>query len=1286
MCFSCFHSSSAKKPAPPQPALSDPQPSGHVIVPAAAVPRAGDTTQPSEPTAIPTAAKVPAAAAVTTASTAAVPDPQIHYASEAEALRALAKGIESDDHDTVMRLQRCWCTPDPASPNAGCAGHWVVAAGRLRLARMMVDVVQADLPTPDLNPFAVADARGATAVELAAEISRSEGGDSLSILATLLPAVGRQTLLQTRNFGAKDGVESSILGAAIRNADVGGLQLILDHIRSMHASAVDIRATGLSIADIAFGPNCIRHFVVSGKAYQEHARLVLAAIEFLYQPSSPDWLSVHLPTWISSGTCQLFGAATSLNSTRPRLLSLMIATSPSQTTPRGVLATLVESSLEVDALLACLDAISDSLCVSAAAMDPDCAAGHLTDLASAALAALAHPEATRILESLVRFPDAGLAVGEKLIQTSSAHATTVVHAVARAGQPQWMETVFRVATDDAAPVVDSDMLYPVHVAASQDNPQALSALLAKWSSTVNSAGPNGDTPMHFAMRSSHPLVISTLVQFGADPNLPNSAGQTPLHQARRAAHPENVHAVVLAGGRGDPRLPTTLQTPLHVALCSESVHDQPTIQLVAQLLHAPGASPRAQDAAGDTAMHLAVRLANVPIARYLAECAAAPGSPAGSGGPAEFPWPVNALGMNPAHELVLRATHAFPSSTQVNSAHVSVETAVAMVALFDRRTINSLWAGKTVLDLAEGSNTSLTDAIRERGGVSSAIVGMASLASAVAARSISRASSSVSARDVPVKLAALKATANDGAVAAGPKNPPSQVAPLVVSTKLLTAMNVEDPIAAYLSGGGSSRTPLVPNNIDDPIAAYLSGASSSPAPPVPAVEDPIAAYLSGASSSASTAQDAAPKPALVDEDPIAAYLAGSNGAAASASFGQSLPKADVAPDAIKKDPVADYTADAVATVIPPPSPQPYASADKSIAQEDQQPPPQQPTEVADDAEAPLAETIPLPEDDGESLLEEERAVEAQLAALLVDAQVPIITGSELVLGHDTPTETDSDDDVDTTSAAMASEMTPSQDVLALEIMMAGPSDADVVGDTELHDLAEEFDVAELFEGSTSAAAAPQVPTTVDDGADDDKHDDKCHDDKHDDEMDPESAHDDTDECDRPVAASSSPSSSKQHSLSDPQPLDASAATTKSEFETMGKLAVLDQEGEALLHEALGGGEKDGGVQPTETSASAGALLWDPEATDMTTSAELLARLEREERELMMDLETSEPLMDDDNGKDDDDNSDGDATSRSPSPHSMAHKQRKQHQHQPHEFKARPSTRTTAHGQHRHAAP
>ncbi|TGO47458.1 hypothetical protein BOTNAR_0524g00050 [Botryotinia narcissicola] len=117
----------------------------------------------------------------------------------------------------------------------------------------------------------------------------------------------------------------------------------------------------------------------------------------------------------------------------------------------------------------------------------------------------------------------------------------------------------------------TDDLYPLHIAATQDNCEMIELLLRysqNWTKKANIDVGNdtGDTPLSVAVRYGHIEIMKVLIQHGADINATNNKNDTPIFIAAYAGNTEVVRALLSRSPLPDLAIQSDSEwTALHAA-------------------------------------------------------------------------------------------------------------------------------------------------------------------------------------------------------------------------------------------------------------------------------------------------------------------------------------------------------------------------------------------------------------------------------------------------------------------------------------------------------------------------------------------------------------------------------------------------------------------------------------------------------------------------------------------------------------------------------------------------
>ena len=132
-----------------------------------------------------------------------------------------------------------------------------------------------------------------------------------------------------------------------------------------------------------------------------------------------------------------------------------------------------------------------------------------------------------------------------------------------------------------------------------------------WKTEFNQAGPDGDFPLHVAVRQGRVVIARELIDHGARVDVREELGRTPLHLALANGKVQAAQLLLRRGADDD------LQR-LFFELVAEQALDRDTIEL----LSARGVDLNAKDAEGRPALHRAVAAGNLRLAKQLIDAGA----------------------------------------------------------------------------------------------------------------------------------------------------------------------------------------------------------------------------------------------------------------------------------------------------------------------------------------------------------------------------------------------------------------------------------------------------------------------------------------------------------------------------------------------------------------------------------------------------------------------------------------------------------------------------------------
>ena len=127
-----------------------------------------------------------------------------------------------------------------------------------------------------------------------------------------------------------------------------------------------------------------------------------------------------------------------------------------------------------------------------------------------------------------------------------------------------------------------------------------------WGSDVNVALPNGQYPLHTAAQQGRIIMVKELLKHGADIDRPTADGDTALDLAILNGRTQLAEALLAGGATLDP-------SALLLKAAAAGVTDRDIIRILIQ----QGADTEQRNAAGDTALLIAIRQDNHRLASHL---------------------------------------------------------------------------------------------------------------------------------------------------------------------------------------------------------------------------------------------------------------------------------------------------------------------------------------------------------------------------------------------------------------------------------------------------------------------------------------------------------------------------------------------------------------------------------------------------------------------------------------------------------------------------------------------
>lgn len=127
-----------------------------------------------------------------------------------------------------------------------------------------------------------------------------------------------------------------------------------------------------------------------------------------------------------------------------------------------------------------------------------------------------------------------------------------------------------------------------------------------WDTPIDQPDANGDLPLHVAADQGRYIITQLLLDHGADPNAFDQAGRTPIERALLAGRIQVAQLLLKEGARLDP-------TELLYQIARHGPADRDVIGFLVQ----QGAQINQPDAAGDTALHIAIQAKHRVVSKFL---------------------------------------------------------------------------------------------------------------------------------------------------------------------------------------------------------------------------------------------------------------------------------------------------------------------------------------------------------------------------------------------------------------------------------------------------------------------------------------------------------------------------------------------------------------------------------------------------------------------------------------------------------------------------------------------
>ena len=81
----------------------------------------------------------------------------------------------------------------------------------------------------------------------------------------------------------------------------------------------------------------------------------------------------------------------------------------------------------------------------------------------------------------------------------------------------------------------------IHICSKNGNLDGLNELIAAGGVDINESGEYGDTPLHYASRNGHSVIVISLIRAKADVRIMNNNGESPLDVARTDEIRQYIH-------------------------------------------------------------------------------------------------------------------------------------------------------------------------------------------------------------------------------------------------------------------------------------------------------------------------------------------------------------------------------------------------------------------------------------------------------------------------------------------------------------------------------------------------------------------------------------------------------------------------------------------------------------------------------------------------------------------------------------------------------------------------